>query len=140
MQETGVELIKRDVRIRPKKILSSDEIETARARAEDSMITQSHHGLSTEEPPPLDPLKPLEYVAYEVDRRVLGLLDEAPFPAQYEIDLHGYTVDEAAHDYGTVPDYPRTSGHSHSDHTRCWKTQPRWPTPTQSICEPLVEK
>ena len=52
MQETGVEPIKRDVRIRPKKILSSDEIETARARAEDSVITQSHHGLSTEDPPP----------------------------------------------------------------------------------------
>ena len=48
MQETGVEPIKRDVRIRPKKS-SHLMIETARARAEDSMITQSHHGLSIEE-------------------------------------------------------------------------------------------
>jgi DNA-nicking Smr family endonuclease len=97
MQETGVEPIEREVRIRPKKALSSDEIEIARARAEDAVTTHTHHGLSTEEPPPIDPLKPLEYVAYEIDRRVLGLLDEAPFPAQYEIDLHGYTVDEAAY-------------------------------------------
>jgi DNA-nicking Smr family endonuclease len=97
MQETGVEPIEREVRIRPKKALSSDEIEIARARAEDAVTTRAHHGLSTEEPPPIDPLKPLEYVAYEIDRRVLGLLDEAPFPAQYEIDLHGYTVDEAAY-------------------------------------------
>ncbi len=97
MQETGVKPIERDARIRPKKVLSSDEIEAARARAEDSVVSEAHHGLSTAEPPPLDPLKPLEYVAYEVDRRVLSLLDETPFPAQYEIDLHGYTVDEAAH-------------------------------------------
>ena len=96
MQETGVKPIERDARIRPKKVLSSDEIEAARARAEDSLVSEAHHGLSTAEPPPLDPLKPLEYVAYEVDRRVLSLLDETPFPAQYEIDLHGYTVDEAA--------------------------------------------
>jgi DNA-nicking Smr family endonuclease len=97
MEETGVEPIERDVRIRPKKMLSSDEIEIARARAENSVATLAHHGLSTEEPPPIDALKPLEYVAYKVDRRALGLLDEAPFPAQYEIDLHGHTVDEAAY-------------------------------------------
>jgi len=97
MQETGVEPIQRDVRVRPKKMRSAEDIEIARARAQDTVATRAHHGLSTEEPPSIDPHKPLEYVAYEIDRRVLGLLDEAPFPAQYEIDLHGYTVDEAAY-------------------------------------------
>ena len=53
MQETGVKPIERDARIRPKKVLSSDEIEAARARAEDSLVSEAHHGLSTAEPPPL---------------------------------------------------------------------------------------
>jgi len=97
MTETGVQPLRRETRVRPKKVRSQEEIEFARARAEDAVATQAHHGLSTEEPPLIDPMKPLEYVAYEIDRRVLGLLDEVPFPAQCAIDLHGYTVDEAAH-------------------------------------------
>lgn len=97
MTETGVQPLRRETRVRPKKVRSQEEIEFARARAEDAVATKAHHGLSTEEPPLIDPMKPLEYVAYEIDRRVLGLLDEVPFPAQYAIDLHGYTVDEAAH-------------------------------------------
>ena len=97
MQETGVHPIERDVRIRPNKKMSGEDIEVARARAEDAVANRSHHGLSTEEPPPMDPLKPLEYVAYKIDRRALALLDEIPFPAQYEVDLHGHTIEEAAY-------------------------------------------
>ena len=41
MQETGVKPIERDARIRPKKVLSSDEIEAARARAEDSVVSEA---------------------------------------------------------------------------------------------------
>ncbi|HCL68599.1 MAG TPA: hypothetical protein DIC49_03720 [Gammaproteobacteria bacterium] len=96
MLETGVEQTNRDVRIRPPKKMSSEAIKTARARAEDAVTTLTCHGLSTEEPAHMDKNKPLEYVAYGVNRRVLGLLDEAPFPAQYEVDLHGHTVDDAA--------------------------------------------
>ncbi|MBH96232.1 MAG: hypothetical protein CMD87_03115 [Gammaproteobacteria bacterium] len=96
MLKNGVEQANRDVRIRPPKKMSSEAIEAARARAEDAVTTFADHGLSTEEPAPMDKNKPLEYVAYEVDRSVLGLLDEAPFSAQYEVDLHGHTVDEAA--------------------------------------------
>ncbi|MBE58075.1 MAG: hypothetical protein CMD66_01405 [Gammaproteobacteria bacterium] len=96
MLETGVEPTNRDVRIRPPQKMSSEAIKTARARAEDGVTTLTCHGLSTEEPAHMDKNKPLEYVAYGVNRRVLVLLDEAPFPAQYEVDLHGHTVDEAA--------------------------------------------
>ena len=102
MLENGVEQTNRDIRIRPSKKMSSEAIETARARAEDALIASVNHGLSTEEPAPMDKNKPLEYVAYGADRRVLGLLDEAPFPAQYEIDLHGHTVDEAASAIATL--------------------------------------
>ena len=97
MQESGVQPIKRDIRVRPHNKMSDEDVEVARARAEDAVTNRSHHGLSTEEPPPMEPLKPLEYVAYEIDRRVLGLLDETPFPSQYEIDLHRHTVEEAAY-------------------------------------------
>ena len=96
MSETGVQPLRRETRVRPKKTRTQEEVESARARAEDAVAAQGHHDLSTEEPPLIDPMKPLEYVAYEIDRRVLGLIDEVPFPAQYEIDLHEYTVDEAA--------------------------------------------
>ena len=81
--------------------MSSEAIETARACAEDALMASAGHALSTEEPAPMDKNKPLEYVAYGADRRVLGLLD-APFPAQYEIDLHGHTVDEAASAIATL--------------------------------------
>jgi DNA-nicking Smr family endonuclease len=96
MLETGVKQTNRDTRVRPSKKMSSEATETARARAEDAVTTAASHGLSIEEPAPMDKNKPLEYVAYGADRRVLSLLDEAPFPAQYEVDLHGHTVDEAA--------------------------------------------
>ena len=96
MLEIGVERTNRDIRIRPSKKMSAEAIESARARAGDAVITFAGHGLSTEEPAPMEKTKPLEYVAYKVDRSVLALLDEAPFPAQYEVDLHGHTVDEAA--------------------------------------------
>ncbi len=96
MLEIGVERTNRDIRIRPSKKMSAEAIESARARAGDAVTTFAGHGLSTEEPAPMNKNKPLEYVAYKVDRSVLTLLDEAPFPAQYEVDLHGHTVDEAA--------------------------------------------
>ena len=96
MLETGVKQTNRDTRVRPSKKMSFEAIETARARAEDAVTTVASHGLSIEEPAPMDKNKPLEYVAYGADRRVLSLLDETPFPAQYELDLHGHTVDEAA--------------------------------------------
>lgn len=96
MQETGVRPIERETRVRAKAALSDAEIAIARARAEAHEPVTQHHGLSTEEPPPMEPQRVLEYVAYDADRRVLGLLDEIPFPAQLEIDLHGHTVEEAA--------------------------------------------
>jgi len=96
MLEIGVERTNRDIRIRPPKKMSAEAIESARARAGDAVTTFAGHGLSTEEPAPMEKTKPLEYVAYKIDRSVLALLDEAPFPAQYEVDLHGHTVDEAA--------------------------------------------
>lgn len=96
MQETGVRPISRDTRVRPKLSLSESDAAQARARAEALEVSTAHHGLSTEAPPPMDPQRVLEYVAYDADRRVLGLLDEVPFPAQLEIDLHGHTVEQAA--------------------------------------------
>lgn len=96
MFKDGVKPIKRDVRIRAQYRLSQDDARLAQARAENIIEHQTYHGLSTEEPPPIDPFKPLEYVAYETDRQILRLLDESPFPSQLEIDLHGYTIEEAA--------------------------------------------
>lgn len=102
MQETGVAPIARDVRVRAKPSLSEQAIEIARARAEQATPVEHHHGLSTEEPAPMDPHRVLNYLAYDADRRVLGLLDEVPFPAQLEIDLHGHTVEEAARAIASV--------------------------------------
>lgn len=96
MVKGGVKPIKRDIRIRTKERPSQDNAIWARARAEDTTENGSYHGLSTDQPPPIDPLKPLQYIAYGIDRGILELLDTAPFPSQHEIDLHGYTVDEAA--------------------------------------------
>jgi len=96
MQETGVQPLAREPRIRSRQTLSAEAARDARARAENAAPVEVRHGLSTEEPPPIDPLRVLEYLAYDADRRVLGLLDEVPFPAQIELDLHGHTVDEAA--------------------------------------------
>ena len=97
MKETGVRPILRDARVRTKKQVAAKDGAGARARARaQDLPTRIHHQLSTEEPPPMNPLKPLQYVAYHTDRRALGLLDEVPFPAQFEIDLHGYTVEQAA--------------------------------------------
>ncbi|MBU25602.1 MAG: hypothetical protein CMD99_06180 [Gammaproteobacteria bacterium] len=102
MLETGVKQSSRDFRIRPPQKRSSEAIETARTHAVDAVTTSAGHGLSTDEPAPMDNTRPLDYIAYQVDRRVLELLDEAPFPAQYEVDLHGHTVDEAANAIATL--------------------------------------
>jgi len=37
-----------------------------------------------------------------VDRRILSVLDQSPFPAQEELDLHGFTVVEAAHEVSAL--------------------------------------
>lgn len=96
MQETGVQPMSREPRVRARQTLSEQATKIARERAENASPIEVHHGLSTDEPPPMDPLRVLQYVAYDADRRVLGLLDEIPFPAQIEIDLHGHTVEDAA--------------------------------------------
>lgn len=96
MQDTGVRPVPREPKIRVRAPRGPVDIAAARARAADSQPTPIRHGLSTDEPPPMDAMKRLEYVAYQTDRRVLGLLDEVPFPAQVDIDLHGFTVEEAA--------------------------------------------
>ena len=102
MLENGVEQTNRDIRIRPQKKCHLKLLKPLVRVLKMLFIASAGHGLSTEEPAPMDKNKPLEYVAYGADRRVLGLLDEAPFPAQYEIDLHGHTVDEAASAIATL--------------------------------------
>ena len=96
MQESGVQQLNKEPRIRPIKRPSRAAIAEARNRAEDADVLPARHGLSTEDPPPANPLKPLHYIAYDADRHIAGLLDEVPFPAQLEIDLHGHTVEQAA--------------------------------------------
>lgn len=97
MKKTGVTPIQRNRKIRAKDRPSKSHAQLARSRAEDTDEYSIHHGLSTDEPPEIDPFKPLEYIAYDTDRQVIGLLDELPFPSQLEIDLHGLTVDQAAY-------------------------------------------
>lgn len=92
----GVRPVTREPRVRPRVRIDPDTAAELRARAENRPTSQGDHGLSLSEPPPMDPLKPLEYVAYGVDRRILSVLDQSPFPAQDELDLHGLTVTEAA--------------------------------------------
>ena len=96
MEQSGVSPITRESRVRAVKRPSASEIQIARQRAEDAPVVASRHGLSTSEPPPSNPLKPLHYIAYDADRHIATLLDEIPFPAQLEIDLHGHTAEDAA--------------------------------------------
>lgn len=96
MDESGVRRLAKEPRIRPNKRPSQAEINVARSRAEDATTTSTRHHLSTADPPPTNPLKPLHYIAYNVDSHIAGLLDEVPFPAQLDIDLHGQTVEQAA--------------------------------------------
>ncbi|MGA1207304.1 MAG: Smr/MutS family protein [Litorivicinaceae bacterium] len=98
----GVRAVTREVRVRSKPRVDPEAAAALRARAEDREPTSGAHGLSLAEPPPIDPLKPLEYVAYGIDRRILGVLDQSPFPAQDELDLHGLTVTEAAQEVSAL--------------------------------------